>query len=1426
MSDLLVAPLTINVLVQNSDMTVVGPMADFYQLPYSGKGQDFNSSTANVSEEILSKPFQNRNFQLRPGIHLHWLLPAMLTAEIPASLRQEGKVNYPSVPNRWLVVKSAAQADHSYVVVKKWVVESDYLYPADLSHQPPAVSIPWPAGKAAEPPYRFLGKYDELEFWEPKDSHDYLKPFTAIGYGTPAFSAFYPNCHSVFGCYDPEVSFSEKNNYRYEVFGVYSTGSDDYLLQLIDRIKAQPQEKGEERKPNQIIQDQLQHWFRVTYDSAGLVPQQLVCYGQITVDTSNPNPPPALATEETVAVVIGNTGTEALSAFLGQKLHPDSPYKIEDQLEAIQFAGKLENRQADVGPKFQEARHEKEFTASNGGLVWTIRPDLPDVNSAPGASDTQLTLPQPLAHQLNALNAIQQAYDQAHFELHSMREQLFGDWYKYMVNTYPPEDTADSYYDVDEVLYFVRHKSASQLAKLESRTGQYKVVKANHQQSVKRADAGASGPGSLAQTLAAAINQLVEATENYNLSITRLQVADIQDGKAFILAFNRGAGLAGGLKKIFETLPAAVQEILKQTAPDAAGTDDQKGQLVSALNELLGRNAFFSAQDLVAASPSTPIQTLEAVPAEQRTAAQIARLNRLYLSALLPGIILPGSKSWVGLQSVPADRFWQPTEPVVLLAGEATRSTGLADPEAPLRCLLLRDMPGSYSGKLNKTVLEDFLNNIRRAGGDQLPKTNGETPPWNPFLLEWEIELFPVAEGSNHQNQYSAYQPGYIQKNYGLPPDFCDLRIRPNCGEVIKGANLYAGTSLLMPGAAKVQKKAIDAFLKKQLLLGTLTDPRSGDKDKQVPLSQSEIARIQSDYEQKNFTEETLESQKAVDAVYTAIRAYALLVADDFHVISQALSGFNAALRMKKQTFQLTISDPVGFTDYQDFTEQEVRPLVGNYNRYAPQPLFGFNPIRTGELNISQLSLVDTFGRVKDLRPKVLHASHQLHQANSQFPVALPPRLAQEARLNFRWLSADPEHGDMEMNAHPATSPVCGWMVPNNLDQSLAFYDAAGALLGFLLTIPAYQDELLARWDRAPGGGGVASLGEIVNPHLQKVICRIQQKGPEFVDRFLAAVDSAQENMAPDSFAQHPGLALLMGRPLAIVRASLQFQLKGRPAIDESWDAFLEDMTRQERETNRFEQVNFPIRIGEYQQLNDGVVGYWLERKGEIPREEPFFAPQSEAVTLDQMHPQIVYHAHGAEILSASLAEEPLTLSLVVDPRAAVHATTGILPTQVLTIPPDQYTRALEKICITFLTAPLLTPADKLQVSLPGEPGYEWSWVERNKNEWRQVGTTGMLSQPQLLQAFDQDALLWDQLVAAGWLKMTGEDRASVVARDQRTAARLDARYDPLLPAIERFLDQTQLTAMVATANFQGLQSIREGWLKLQPKDNPIDKQS
>jgi hypothetical protein len=100
------------------------------------------------------------------------------------------------------------------------------------------------------------------------------------------------------------------------------------------------------------------------------------------------------------------------------------------------------------------------------------------------------------------------------------------------------------------------------------------------------------------------------------------------------------------------------------------------------------------------------------------------------------------------------------------------------------------------------------------------------------------------------------------------------------------------------------------------------------------------------------------------------------------------------------------------------------------------------------------------------------------------------------------------------------------------------------------------------------------------------------------------------------------------------------------------------------------------------------------------------------------------------------------------DQNAVVHAACGILPTKAIGIPPDQYERALRALQITFRSGPILTGrGGKVYLPLPTEPGYAWSWLEKNNGAWSESAPIG----PAPLEATFSEA----QAIREGWLKLT-----------------------------------------------------------------------
>jgi hypothetical protein len=1369
MANLLMVPIHLDALVLKTDRTVIEPMADFTRLPYFDGVRDVNPGVANISEEILSQPFQDQGFQLKAGVHLHWALPDALTRGIRQddanhNGQQSGKLTFPRVPNRWLVTRTDASKQK-----QQWVIESDYLYPPGQSATHSGISYPYLEGGHPQP-FRFLGRTLPLAAWKNRSpGAQYLDRLTAVGYGEPAFAAFYPNCHSVFGFYD-DAPLQNLQGVKYDVIGWYSDPTQE-CLQSLSSVSNDTKVK------YQALKEQYR-WLVEANDAP--FPETTICYACLTFQVNSPtqftnNP----SEEKKVDIAIGNTSTEALSAYLAyQRVQTTQPNllpeefqaacaQLEDQLEALHLADRLEGKKLDIGFKFQEARHEKEFTAVSGGRIWTIRPESvtsESLNANDITEPMQVTLPDELAHALNQLNIQQQAYDRDCDEIESLQRQLFSDWYKYMLCLYPPEDNRDDYPNADQVKYFIEKNN---LLPLKRRIARNKV---------------------LAFQCQAAVQQVYKAVAELQL----LKAESIQDWPKFQVTFQT-VPRSNPVARIWDLFPAPIRSLFAPTIPiDNAA----KQQIIQALNIILAMPDFYNGNAF--GQPETLTGELKKLqnelsqkPVSDRPYHQVLRLNRLLLEATFPDL---ARSTFYGLQPIPAPRYWLPNEPVVLIADKTVKQSlrhgqdGRLRSDGLLACHVLKV---DAAINQNPEAVQDPIS-LQYPNLNPIGSSSWTEQPWHPFLLEWEVEVFPL-RGKYLDQDIAAntsdpltrnYATNCITKNYQLAQDAVDLAIQPGQETLIKEANIYMGRSILTPHAQIQLKQQINDFLAKVLLSDYYEAQKTPPSERTNDYFADHRATIINWYKAKPAAEKP--------DVINQILAIDDQLDDQFYALAQSLGGFNEALLMHKQTLQLPIADPFGFADYRAFTAS-IQQVMGNGNRVAPQPNNDFNPMRSGILKIRQLRLVDTFGQVQPLTFKedqVITTDVMTAPASPQL-VVLPPRLVQPARLNFRWLAADQGfipssvqaniNGDtapvspkdeVEMNAHPATTPVCGWLLPNNLDNSLMVFDADGQALGSL-----GQD---CQWWPAPGRRAI-TLAEVANAnlHLHKLITHIVDQGADFLSAFHTVVESALDGIDPENAVQHEAIALLMGRPIAVVRARLDLELQGIPAFDQGWNAFrqeveceLECEAKQMhnsclhhtvdahtgavtilRQTQSFTQVEFPIRIGEYRQLNDGLVGFWQEQKqqdGVYEYTSAFYINDKKTAKDDPQklpgYDNIRYYADSPVILQ-SIDSDPQVLTMLVDPRGSVHATAGILPTKSIQIPADQFAEALRNMEVTFLSAPILSDRGSINLPLPTESGYVWSWVDKEDGVWHLEHKIGTVN-PQATFAAQQE-------LKEGWLKLT-----------------------------------------------------------------------
>lgn len=1238
MGNILMVPVQLDALFLPTEKMVVGETADFSKLPHvSQEGYDIHPNNPYISEEIVSKPFQNTNFLLQKGLHLHWSLPDALT--------QGREVNaetvFPDLPNRWMIRKCK-----DGVEVEKWVVLSDYLW--DDGFGEGKVCIPYAPDPANGnyKPYRFLGRCLSFAEYDPARAYPSYPNLNVLGYGIPTFAAFYPNCHSVFGFQDPTiVQESDLSGLTYELIGWYGDQTNDFLKMQIDEFANNGNPT--DTKIWDFIQDRLK-WN--PDDAAGTAPEEMICYSRIGFST---NPNTGFAAKTINHVSVGITGTEALSAYLGQTLSSDhgageeEKRKIEDQMEALLMGSRIGN-QLDMGARFKQLRHEQGFLSEDGGSYWIINKE----GDAIIEDDTADQLWDEMREVLSEVNTLQAQYDAAVIELNSKKEQLYADWYKYMICAYPPENASDSTYDIDDVKQFIEEKGLNPLSRRQAQIF------------------GTQDPGSpkaLVEFLAEKINLL----DSY-----------------------------------------------------LTGLNDHLASVVQANNA-----------DPNATKPITAPR--------------------------------------FSLAKKPRPRFWKPRDPVILAVGDALEASnrfgrdGIGQLDGCLPCIIWQtnDTVSNLMAAKNATAFFNQLNNIG-TGSD--PGFNSwSEQPWNPLLLEWKAQLFPVKNEGNMRQDALDFETTFLTDNFQLKENDPDVSFRASAGGFVPSASIYTGSSILTANAGKQMKETLKASINKHVMEECLgkegqgyfehnaISPSEGYID-EIHNSIKNVSLVITWYEEiKNWDANTVAEDKIEDLTYITLKAYQKLIDPQFHSLSQALGGFNDSLLMRKESLELRIKDPLAFPEYQSFTH-EVAATVGGASRRAPLPQNDFNPLRAGKLWLKNLRLVDSFGQSTELDiGQGLLTTEYLEAPGGLNQVLLRPRFLQAARVHFRWLAA--QVAEEESNEFRHYNPICGWVMANQLDNSLMMFDASGKALGAFTS--SDND-----WKPAPGTDPASPIN---NPHLQQMWQYFQDRSVEtdsggnnidFLSDFLEALNSAVDNIQPDSFAQHRSMAQLVGRPLALVRASLDLVLKEPPAIHQGWEVFIQDMNRASRETSEFTQVQFPIRIGEYNQLNDGVAGYWVEKQDGTGTYEGniFHSPSANVVDSSyiETHADQSSHvgdssheSHDPVIQLQTLDDDPMIVSLLFDPRGKVNLTTGLLPAKTIDIPPKLYMEAMDQMELYFVSSPhLITPAG-LQFDLPPQAGYEWSFF-RKDNQLGWVEETVQANIPA------QDLFPGEKRILEGWLKL------------------------------------------------------------------------
>jgi hypothetical protein len=195
-------------------------------------------------------------------------------------------------------------------------------------------------------------------------------------------------------------------------------------------------------------------------------------------------------------------------------------------------------------------------------------------------------------------------------------------------------------------------------------------------------------------------------------------------------------------------------------------------------------------------------------------------------------------------------------------------------------------------------------------------------------------------------------------------------------------------------------------------------------------------------------------------------------------------------------------------------------------------------------------------------------------------------------------------------------------------------------------------------------------------------------------------------------------MAVLLGRPLALVQASLGLEVDGLPAG--YWQTEAQKLTFK---TDGWEKLRVPVRLGGMNLPSDGLVGYLLEPTND--KDPPSLFASAGATRRIASDLSNIKYEQDLEVTCA--AQKSVSLTLLMDASGRVHATTGLLPRHQISLPAEA-ARVATLIDEFYVgVAPVLGErpgqgASQPTMPRPSDAFGQWSWATRpDVANWHQI---------------------------------------------------------------------------------------------------------
>ena len=451
----------------------------------------------------------------------------------------------------------------------------------------------------------------------------------------------------------------------------------------------------------------------------------------------------------------------------------------------------------------------------------------------------------------------------------------------------------------------------------------------------------------------------------------------------------------------------------------------------------------------------------------------------------------------------------------------------------------------------------------------------------------------------------------------------------------------------------------------------------------------------------------------------------------------------------------------------------------------TPTVLFG------GTLRVDALRIVDAFGRTLTPTDAVLDAAVstvELEVEGVARTIRMRPRFQGSARWLLRLVDADQPPGTPidalreafvdQLEPEAAPNPVAGFLLPDHIDESLEAFTVVGTPLGEI-----GHDAISAAvtWEPAPGRAVRADAGPLVGIEAQdRLVAEVaaglvradaaarslpseQRPADSALVNLLRAVDTTLWTV--DTFATLGAgtVAALVGRPIAVVRASLRLDIPDD--LDEVTVTTAGGVAERKAKFDALADEFVDVRIGTLTRSDDSVLGYFVDDDYEHLHLVDKVLEANAKLTgrsIGQLGllgsttaPATTTLAHPYLVTDGVLRLRPrqtTMLTLLMLPMGKVHLTSGVLPRKELGLADSWFTRGMKRLMPSVRVGPLLVDPAEIRLPLVNLLGDKQTFSRR----------TGELTwKDDAIVAATQTAYLPVQPheVQEGWIRVTpGED--------------------------------------------------------------------